>query len=338
VTNRHEFLSFTEGSGDIGAKKSPMKVLGGLRRLRYQLTSFLAGRNEEEACFETARSARGFSRKAGAVLDDKLAFSATLMRAGEVDAAFRMMREAEAEVLREETALFEVVNNVAAAGATERSRMTRLRLARLLATTLVAASLMVFSVVGFAVASIIAERISPDGVGNGRRPAGAVEASDDLARSKLHEVRLPSGARVVLKLRHYRTYQAIMEGRRVAPYKLTAFLDSLPPREVPAFLVGLPTDVAQILRETMGLAPVSGEALSLVDDTAKKAKETSDETSSQTSSSEESEEASPEAESSEPTDTETEQSDSTDKSKNKDDDGGSSNSDLELNVDGLPIP
>jgi hypothetical protein len=322
----------------MGAKKSPMKVLGGLRRLRYQLTSFLAGRNEEEACFQTARSARGFSRRASAVLDDKLAFSATLMRAGEVDAAFRMMREAEAEVLREETVLLEVVNNVAAAGATKRSRMTRLRLARLLATTVVSACLMVFSVVGFAVASIIAERISPDEVRNSRGAAGEVEASDDLARTKFRKVRLPSGNKVAMSRRHYRTYQAILEGRRVAPYKVTAFLDSLPPREVEAFLVGLPPEVAQILQETMGFAPVTGEALSLVEDTAKKAKESSDETKSQASS-EESGEAAPEAESSESTDTDTdtEESETTDKPKDKDD-GGSSNSDIELNVDELPVP
>jgi hypothetical protein len=314
-----------------------MKVLGGLRRLRYQLTSFLAGRNEEEACFETARSARGFSRRASAVLDDKLAFSATLMRAGEVDAAFRMMREAETEVLREESVLLEVVNNVAAAGATRRSRMTRLRLARLLATAVITASLMVFSVVGFAVASIIAERISPDEVGNGRRAAGAVETSDDLARSRVHKVRLPSGNKVALNQRHFRTYRAIIKGRPVAPYKVTAFLDSLPPGEVKAFLAGLPSDVAQILRETIGLAPVTGEALSLVDSTVRKAKESSDETKSQPSSSEESEESAPEAESSEPTDTETEQSDTTDKPKDKND-GGSNDGDLELNVDDLPFP
>jgi hypothetical protein len=313
-----------------------MKVLGGLRRLRYQLTSFLAGRNEEQACFETTRSARGFSRRASAVLDDKLAFSATLMRAGEVDAAFRMMREAEAEVLREETVLLEVVNNVAAAGATKRTRTTRLRLARLLATTVISACLMVFSVVGFAVASIIVERISPDEVRNSRGAAGEVEASDDLARTKLRKVRLPSGNKVAMSRRHYRTYQAILEGRRVAPYKVTAFLDSLPPREVRAFLVGLPPEVAQILQETMGFAPVTGEALSLVEDTAKKAKESSDETKSQASS-EESGEADPEAESSESTDTETEQSETTDKPKDKDD-GGSSNGDIELNVDELPVP
>src|SRR5687767_7959236 len=118
-----------------------MRVLGRFRRIRHGLTSFLAGRNEEEAGFVSARSARGVSRRAMSVLAHNLAFAATLSRAGEVDAAFRMMGEAEAEVLREETVLLERVNDVAAAGSTPRARMTRLRLARLLATALLSASL-----------------------------------------------------------------------------------------------------------------------------------------------------------------------------------------------------
>jgi hypothetical protein len=320
-----------------------MKVLGGVSRLRYRLTGVLAGRNEEEACFETARSARGFSRRAGAVLDDKLAFSATLMRAGEVDAAFRMMREAEAEVRREETVLFDVVDHVAAAGATKRRRSARLRMARLLATTLVSALLLTLSVGGFALASAVVQRIADD-EGKDRESTRAVEVDDGTSDLETYSVYL-AGEKVNLDAERFRTYNKIKRGGHVTSARVLALVDrlprdsvialiqSLPPADALAILRSLPPDVAHEL-ETIWAAAVTTDAVALVEETTKAKSDSEQSEPQQESQSEEPAENAPEAESSEPTETNTEGSESTKDSKKKHD-GGSDSNETELNLENL---
>ncbi|HJR46453.1 MAG TPA: hypothetical protein VJ927_12705 [Actinomycetota bacterium] len=125
-----------------------------IREVQRNLSELLAEDTAEEraASLEIAESASRFSRRTRQVVDDKLSFSATLMRAGEVTAATRLLAEVEEEVRNEEVALIETVNEVKVAQAVRRGRITRLRLARSLAAAMLGASLLAFSAVGMAVA------------------------------------------------------------------------------------------------------------------------------------------------------------------------------------------
>ena len=136
------------------------RLRGDLTQLRHEyreLTSESAAQ-EEQAKYELTASARHFSRKAKTVVDDKLSFSATLMRAGEVDAANRLLEEVHADVRTEEAALIEKMNEVKVARATKRERMTRVRMARMLAVSMLGALVMGFSALGMAAASFVQDR------------------------------------------------------------------------------------------------------------------------------------------------------------------------------------
>jgi hypothetical protein len=113
---------------------------------------------EEAASFALADAACRFSRHTKDVVDDKLSFSATLMRAGEVQAANRLLAEVEADVRDEEAALLETVNEVKVAESMRRERMTRVRFARMLAVAMVGASLLSFSAAGMALANFLRDR------------------------------------------------------------------------------------------------------------------------------------------------------------------------------------
>ncbi len=134
--------------------------IGDLRETQRNLSELLSNNTAEEdaASLEIAQSASRFSRRSRQVVDDKLTFSATLMRAGEVSAATRLLAEVEQEVRSEEIALIETVNEVKVAQAVRRGRITRLRLARSMAVAMLGASLLAFSAVGMAVAGALKER------------------------------------------------------------------------------------------------------------------------------------------------------------------------------------
>ena len=112
----------------------------------------------EDASFQIAASAQRFSRNTQEAVDDKLNFSATLMRAGEVEAANRLLKEFHDEVREEEVALIERVNEVKAAEAVRKEGMTRVRMARMLAVAMVGSSLLSFSAAGMALAGLIKDR------------------------------------------------------------------------------------------------------------------------------------------------------------------------------------
>ena len=134
--------------------------LGDLRETQRNLSELLSENTAEEqaASLEIAQSASRFSRRTRQVVDDKLTFSATLMRAGEVSAAARLLAEVEEEVRNEEIALIETVNEVKVAQAVRRGRITRLRLARSMAAAMLGACLLAFSAVGMAVAGALQDR------------------------------------------------------------------------------------------------------------------------------------------------------------------------------------
>jgi len=88
-----------------------------------------AARDEDAATFELTRYARVFSQHAREVADDKLAFSATLVRAGEVEAARRLIHDLEKDMREQQVELTAKLDEVRAAAATKKAKVTRLRLA-----------------------------------------------------------------------------------------------------------------------------------------------------------------------------------------------------------------
>lgn len=137
-----------------------MQFIKDLREATGALKELVAddARHEEDAKLELAVTAQRFSQETRDVVDDKLSFSATLMRAGEVDAATRLLAEVEAEVRDNEAALFEQVNEVKVARAARRERITRMRLARSLAVAMLGAAVMATSAAGMAFASFLEDR------------------------------------------------------------------------------------------------------------------------------------------------------------------------------------
>ena len=140
--------------------------IGDLRETQRNLSELLSENTAEEqaASLEIAQSASRFSRRTRQVVDDKLTFSATLMRAGEVSAATRLLAEVEQEVREEEIALIETVNEVKVAQAVRRGRITRLRLARSMAVAMLGACVLAFSAVGMAVAGAFKERARTEAI------------------------------------------------------------------------------------------------------------------------------------------------------------------------------
>jgi hypothetical protein len=161
-----------------------------VRELRRELAELSAPSTEErEAGFKLAVSATRFSRRSRRVVDDKLNFSATLMRAGEVDAANRLLEEFERDIRDEEAALIECVNEVKVANSLRRERVSRLRLVRLMAVALLGACVMSFSALGIAVAGMFQDRESrsSNAVANHGRLKFA--SADSSSRSKDHRSR-----------------------------------------------------------------------------------------------------------------------------------------------------
>lgn len=147
---------------------------------KYRREYASAADAEETASYELTVSARRFAGRARKASDDKLSFSAALMKAGEVTAATRFIEELEGDVRVEEAALMEQINEVKVARAARRQKQTRLRLATVLATVGLGAGLLSFWAAGLAVGSFIADRHSNapgrDNNGSGR----VLDAGADL--------------------------------------------------------------------------------------------------------------------------------------------------------------
>lgn len=183
---------------------------------------------------ELAASARRFSRRTKKVVDDKLSFLATLMRAGELDAANRLLAEVERDVRTEEAALIESVNEVKAARALRRDRVTRVRLARTLAAAMLGASLLAFSAVGISLAGLFRDANRSQGVfvGPAEERLGNTHLRSDDARKSVsrrarkHRVRI-GGVTVKLTDSQLLTYKKLTSGE-VDASGLDALLLGLP--------------------------------------------------------------------------------------------------------------
>lgn len=190
-----------------------------IREVQRNLSELLAEDTVEEqaASLEIAQSASRFSRRARQVVDDKLSFSATLMRAGEVTAATRLLAEVEEEVRNEEVALIETVNEVKVAQAVRRGRITRLRLARSLAAAMLGASLLAFSAVGMAVAGALNEdgteaALAPLKASTRSRPVRSDDGGVSPAVSRLIRRLRIGGVNLVLTQKQYRRLSALTGG------------------------------------------------------------------------------------------------------------------------------
>jgi hypothetical protein len=221
-----------------------------IRELRHELAELKAPSVEErEAGYKLAVSATKFSRRSQRVVDDKLNFSATLMRAGEVDAANRLLEEFERDIRDEEAALIECVNEVKVANSLRRERVGRLRLVRLMAVALLGACVMSFSALGIAVAGMFqdrqahrsaADRFANHGKVNPGARSERSRTKSQRDRRSLHALQM-AGARQSLTAHELLTY-----------VKLAAAGDDA---ELQDFLLSvLPVPLAQKVSVVLGVA------------------------------------------------------------------------------------
>ncbi len=193
--------------------------IGDLREMQRNLSELLAADTAEEraASLELAQSASRFSRRARKAVDDKLSFSATLMRAGEVSAATRLLAELEQDVRTEEIALIETVNEVKVAQAVRRGRITRLRLARSLAVAMLGACVLAFSAVGMAVAGVFEDRDQRRALaplrtnGSARSPLAAGAETNPAVQRLIRRLQI-GDVKLVLTAGEYRRLTALTGG------------------------------------------------------------------------------------------------------------------------------
>ena len=239
-----------EGAGSKPTYMGIRQAWHDIRELRRELSELSAPSTEErEAGYKLAVSATRFSRRSKRVVDDKLNFSATLMRAGEVDAANRLLEEFERDIRDEEAALIECVNEVKVANSLRKERVSRLRLVRLMAVALLGACVMSFSALGIAVAGMFQDRQShraADRIANhdrvssvaGKQLAG--RAKSPRSRRSLHALDVV-GARQSLTAQQLHTYVRLAASGDDA--SLQDFLMSV-----------LPSTLAQKVSSVLGVA------------------------------------------------------------------------------------
>ena len=210
------------------------RAIGDLRELHQSVVELFDDDRtaEAEASLQIARSAQRFSHNTKEVVDDKLSFSATLMRAGEVQAANRLLAEVEHEVREEEAALFETVNEVKVAQSMRRERVTRLRLARMLAVAMLGSALLTFSAAGMAVAGFLRDRAEEVSRPQDRQAPVRLAARDDRtsvrdADKKSRRLRI-GDVKVLLTKEQFKTIKQLTGGQDIDSAGLADLLSSLP--------------------------------------------------------------------------------------------------------------
>lgn len=211
------------------------RAIGDLRDLHQTVVELFDDDRtaEAEASLQIARSAQRFSQNTKEVVDDKLSFSATLMRAGEVQAANRLLAEVEHEVREEEAALIETVNEVKVAQSMRRERVTRLRLAKMLAVASIGSALLTFSAAGMAVAGFLRDRAeavsrpqdptaeNPD-VSRGHKVAAMAKDRKTMRRLRIGDVDL------LLTKAEFKTLKELTGGADIDTDGLESLLHALP--------------------------------------------------------------------------------------------------------------
>lgn len=239
-----------------------MRLVRDMRAIRDTLAELRSKDSveEEKASLELAESALRFSRNTKESVDNTLSFSATLMRAGEVQAATRLIAELEDDVHEEEVALVEAIHEVQAARTVRREKITRLRLARLLVTAMLGACVMGSSAMGIAVAGILAER--------SEAPQSARVLAQLSSAGSEQPARLPSGRQTAKRLQIGGTIVALNRQQLDVLRALKAGGGDAALLE--AFLASLPPDVAVSVRTMIefATAPIQGDIGEALDSAA----------------------------------------------------------------------
>ena len=211
------------------------RAIGDLKELHQSVVELFDDDRsaEAEASLRIAKSAQQFTKNTKEVVDDKLSFSATLMRAGEVQAANRLLAEVEHEVREEEAALIETVNEVKVAQSMRRERMTRLRLARLLAVATLGSALLTFSAAGMAVAGFFRDRAESVSRPNDMKAGGILRAmSKDVNgakadRQSMRRLRI-GDVNLLLTKSQFKTLKELTGGGDINADGLEELLSALP--------------------------------------------------------------------------------------------------------------
>lgn len=210
---------------------------------------------------ELTTSACRFARGARDVVEDKLSFSATLMRAGEVDAAHRLLAEVEQQVSLEKAVLVRRLDEIAEG--VNRRRSARRRLASLAAVSVIGALTVASSTIGLAVGLLSAS----DSDGRARSARSAESRSQTT----------PSEARGgALALAHTREVsiggvEVVLQGKALDAFeKLKA---SHSPGEMRELLGLLPSDVRDAI-EAAGVEKVTDALAEAIQRARREAEET----------------------------------------------------------------
>ena len=231
-----------------------MQFIRDLREVTGALKELVADdeRHEEDDKLELAVSAQRFSQETREVVDDKLSFSATLMRAGEVAAAKRLLAEVEAEVRENEAALIEQVNEVKVARVARRERITRMRLARSLAVAMLGAAVMATSAAGMAFASFLEDRSRATEVAERRHDRRQEARSDAVAAVARRDRARPAKVKRV----EVRGIEAALGAKAFAAFEQLKSGD-VEPAELEHLLSLLPADLAQTMRDALSTVKVA---------------------------------------------------------------------------------
>ena len=201
---------------------------------------------EEAARFEIVQSASQFSRRSKEVVDSTVSLSATLMRAGEVEEANRLLADAEMQVREEEAALIETVNEVKMQGAQRRHRISRLRLFKAIATVALGSTLTMGSAFGVVLTNHLINR--PDQVAE-----AASLRNTGKAGGRAHLKNVPvAGMNLKLTRAQFKEYKQLVAGD-VDGAELKKFLnevladDPSLAAEIHAVLIAASADVADVV-------------------------------------------------------------------------------------------
>ena len=196
----------------------------------------------DDGAFELVLSARDFTERTRAAIDDKMSLSATLLRAGEVEEASRLVSELERDVRESQAALVEKMNERRAAGAARRKPPVRTRPAKVLAVALVGALLSGLSAVGASVVRDFQSGGAERRAGQRAEAGGEARSEDggDGARSVTGSryVRL-GGVRVLMTPAQLSAYRKLISGKadeKTLESFLEGLLEQVADKDVPAVL------------------------------------------------------------------------------------------------------